>query len=102
LYGQKTVTRASPRILVSGDTTPTLDDPVDGTVSATPNLQITRTTDKNELTSMFGDSSRTMTATWTSSGSPVLNTAACNNYPEFCSRKYSNITEVCAQMLLLR
>lgn len=26
----------------------------------------------------------------------MSNTAACNNYPEFCNRKYSNITEVCA------
>lgn len=24
----------------------------------------------------------------------VVNTRACNNYPEFCSRKYSNITEI--------
>lgn len=25
-----------------------------------------------------------------------MNTVPCNNYPEFCNRKYSNITEVCA------
>ncbi|KAF2142593.1 uncharacterized protein K452DRAFT_226630 [Aplosporella prunicola CBS 121167] len=40
----------------------------------------------------------TMNATSTSSSSAELptNTQACNGYPEFCSRKYSNITEVCA------
>ena len=27
---------------------------------------------------------------------PTQNTTPCNGYPEFCSRKYSNITEVCA------
>lgn len=37
-----------------------------------------------------------MTASATS-GSPMpSNTQACNNYPEFCTRKYSNITEICA------
>lgn len=38
----------------------------------------------------------TASATRTSTGSRPTNTQACNNYPEFCNRKYSNITEVCA------
>ncbi|KXL43395.1 hypothetical protein M433DRAFT_145174 [Acidomyces richmondensis BFW] len=32
----------------------------------------------------------------TSSAAQPVNTVPCNNYPEFCTRKYSNITEVCA------
>jgi len=31
-----------------------------------------------------------------SSAATASNTVACNNYPEFCNRQYSNITEVCA------
>lgn len=31
-----------------------------------------------------------------STAAPPKNTQPCNNYPEFCDRKYSNITEVCA------
>lgn len=36
------------------------------------------------------------TASQTSSSALPTNTQACNNYPEFCSRKYSNITYVAA------
>ena len=36
------------------------------------------------------------TATATSSSTQPTNTTPCNNYPEFCSRKYGNITEVAA------
>ena len=36
------------------------------------------------------------TATSTSSSAQPTNTTPCNNYPEFCSRKYGNITEVSA------
>lgn len=32
----------------------------------------------------------------TASSAPPTNTQACNNYPEFCSRKYSNITYITA------
>lgn len=32
----------------------------------------------------------------TSTAATPENTQPCNNYPEFCNRKYSNITEVCA------
>ncbi|KAL1612443.1 hypothetical protein SLS60_000670 [Paraconiothyrium brasiliense] len=35
------------------------------------------------------------TATTSTTAAPV-NTQPCNNYPELCNRKYSNITEVCA------
>ena len=93
--GQRTVTSTGPRIFVSGDRTLTLNSE-NGTASATSNSQITRTTNTNELTQISGNSNRTMTATGTSSAPPVMNTAACNNHPEFCNRKYSNITEVAA------
>lgn len=93
--GQRTVTSTGPRIFVSGDRTLTLNSE-NGTASATSNSQITRTTNTNELTQLSGNSNRTMTATGTSSAPAVTNTAACNNYPEFCNRKYSNITEVAA------
>lgn len=35
-------------------------------------------------------------ATTTTSSVAPVNTQSCNNYPEFCNRRYSNITEVCA------
>ncbi|KAL8953731.1 MAG: hypothetical protein Q9222_000413 [Ikaeria aurantiellina] len=41
-----------------------------------------------------GTANRTSTSTSTSARS--TNTQPCNNYPEFCTRKYSNITEVAA------
>lgn len=40
--------------------------------------------------------SNSTTASSTSTAARPTNTQACNNYPEFCSRQYSNITEVCA------
>jgi len=36
------------------------------------------------------------TASQTSTAVAPVNTQPCNGYPEFCSRKYSNITQVCA------
>ncbi|KAJ6048834.1 uncharacterized protein N7446_011517 [Penicillium canescens] len=36
------------------------------------------------------------TATNTATKSPVVNTRPCNGYPEFCTKKYSNITMVTA------
>jgi hypothetical protein len=36
------------------------------------------------------------TSTSTSSSAQPTNTTPCNNYPEFCSRQYGNITEVAA------
>jgi hypothetical protein len=92
--GQRTVT-TQPHIYVSGGRTVTMNSE-NGTAALTSNSQITRTTQTNALTQINGDSNRTMTATGTSSAPTMMNTAACNNYPEFCNRKYSNITEVCA------
>ncbi|KAF1928768.1 PLC-like phosphodiesterase [Didymella exigua CBS 183.55] len=46
----------------------------------------------------IGGGNRTRTPTGSATGSAALpqNTQACNNYVEFCNRKYSNITEVAA------
>ena len=47
-------------------------------------------------TVVTGTGSRNTTATSTSTFPQPTNTTPCNNYPEFCLRKYSNITEVSA------
>lgn len=50
-------------------------------------------------TTLAGNSSITLSATassTTASEPPPQNTQPCNNYPEFCTRKYSNITMVAA------
>jgi hypothetical protein len=48
--------------------------------------------------SSHSNSTRTSAAagTGTSSSAQPTNTTPCNNYPEFCNRKYGNITEVVA------
>ncbi|KAI1641260.1 PLC-like phosphodiesterase [Biscogniauxia mediterranea] len=69
-----------------------------GTANATSDdatVQATKTT----ITFLTGSAQSTTTQTgnfsMTSSPTPtVTNTQPCNNYAEFCSRKYSNITEV--------
>jgi len=61
----------------------------------------TATDTTNTITFLTGTAQGTTTlagnfsTTTSSSATPtVTNTQPCNNYPEFCSRKYSNITEV--------
>jgi len=49
----------------------------------------------NGTSTIFPNTTASATRTAASSTRPT-NTQACNNYPEFCNRKYSNITEVCA------
>lgn len=48
-------------------------------------------------TSLNGTMTGNSTASRTSSSAVPINTQACNNYAEFCSRKYSNITYVGAR-----
>ncbi|TAQ91408.1 hypothetical protein B7494_g256 [Chlorociboria aeruginascens] len=43
-----------------------------------------------------GNSTSSSTAAFTSSSATPTNVTPCNNYPEFCSRSYGNITEVSA------
>lgn len=42
------------------------------------------------------------TATTTMTSATPTNTQPCNGYPEFCNRKYSNITEVAAHNAAFR
>ena len=78
-----------------------------GTMTASNQTQaITTTSDSLTLlvggggggTTVIGNNSMNATATTTSTAttSPVVNTRPCNDYPEFCARKYSNITMVAA------
>ncbi|KAF2642262.1 PLC-like phosphodiesterase [Massarina eburnea CBS 473.64] len=53
-----------------------------------------RTTELSQITG--GTRTSNATATGTTSTARPTNTQPCNNFAEFCSRKYSNITEVCA------
>lgn len=56
---------------------------INGTVTLSSHLNSTTTTSSG-------------TASSTSAAAVATNTRPCNGYPEFCNRKYSNITEVCA------
>lgn len=49
-------------------------------------------------TTVLGNASASATANSTSkpASTPVINTQPCNGYPEFCAKKYSNITMVAA------
>ncbi|KAI7277753.1 PLC-like phosphodiesterase [Hortaea werneckii] len=60
-----------------------------------------RTTTQTITTITGGDSTTSTRTTGaatssTSTGPIPSNTVPCNNYPEFCSRQYSNITQICA------
>ena len=72
--------------------TSTLSSDITTGISGTQSIQ---TTHHQNVTQLTGASSHTASST-TSSAPAATNTVPCNNYPEFCSRKYSNITEVCA------
>lgn len=61
--------------------------------SANGTSQVTRLTGG---ISSKASNATTTTSTKTTSSVAAVNTQPCNNYVEFCSRKYSNITEVAA------
>ena len=61
--------------------------------------QVTRHTTSHKLTLIGGsptNSTNNGSASATTSSAAASNTVPCNNYPQFCNRKYSNITEVCS------
>lgn len=70
--------------------------------STSSNSQITRSSTSQSLFQIGGatpasaSNGTSSAASSTSSAALPSNTLPCNNYPEFCERKYSNITEVCA------
>jgi hypothetical protein len=72
--------------------TSTLSSDITSGISGTQSVQ---TTHHQNVTQITGERSGTPSSTTSSAPLPT-NTVPCNNYPEFCSRKYSNITEVCA------
>jgi len=76
-----------------------------GTMTSSGNATLVTTT-SNSLTLLVGGAgtttignnsmNATATASGTSTSTSVVNTQPCNDYPEFCARKYSNITMVAA------
>ncbi|QIW98249.1 hypothetical protein AMS68_003767 [Peltaster fructicola] len=66
--------------------------------SSSSNTRSTTTSTTLAVTNLVGgtQSSANDTASATSSSARPSNTLPCNNYPEFCNRQYSNITQVCA------
>lgn len=78
--------------------TGTISGVVSGTMASNATASITST--QSPLTQVIGGTRTTgisgnMTTT-TSTASQPSNTQPCNNYPELCTRRYSNITEVAA------
>ncbi|KAL2836148.1 PLC-like phosphodiesterase [Aspergillus pseudoustus] len=79
-------------------------------VTATPGSNITvanatTTSTSDTVTVLMGGqttisgnatNNATQTSSHTPSATPVVNTQPCNGWPEFCNRKYSNITMVAA------
>ncbi|KAF2736363.1 PLC-like phosphodiesterase [Polyplosphaeria fusca] len=71
-----------------------------GATNATASTSAPSSSEEDPLTLIGGRTptvvSGNMTVTATTQAPQPTNTQPCNNYPEFCNRKYSNITEVCA------
>lgn len=82
-----TITLSSSSSAGNGTATSSLRPAGNGTSSST-------TTSKGSI--VVSASRPASTGSSTISSAAPTNTAACNNYPEFCTRKYSNITQVCA------
>lgn len=90
--GTNDVDTASPQVSTSsGTNTPaiTLLAGFSGVITGTGDE--TLVVDRNATTT---GTERNSTSTSTSA--QPTNTQPCNNFPEFCERRYSNITEVCA------
>lgn len=85
-YGSQSVVTGS--TTSSSETTTTT-----GTGTGTSGTQSIQTTQHQNVTQISRSS---QTGSSTSTAPTASNTVPCNNYPEFCGRKYSNITEVCA------
>ncbi|KAK4958386.1 hypothetical protein LTR10_004813 [Elasticomyces elasticus] len=105
--GQSTVSTASSLIEVSGTSSATgsasNSEANNATASSTSTSysQITRSQTTQSVLNIAGTASSTSsngtaTASSTLSAALPVNTLPCNGYPEFCNRRYSNITEVCA------
>ena len=64
--------------------------------STSTSISLLRGTKGASATTSSSNSTSNSTASRTSTGAGPTNTQPCNNYPEFCSRSYSNITFVAA------
>lgn len=93
--------------LSNGDSSVLVSSTITGNSSATSTgNQTVVTTTSDSLTVLIGGAgtttlgnssmNATATTTGTATATPVVNTRPCNNYAEFCQRKYSNITMVAA------
>ncbi|OJJ83380.1 PI-PLC domain-containing protein [Aspergillus glaucus CBS 516.65] len=76
-----------------------------GVESATGNASSSYTTTSDSVTMLVGGMHTTVlgnasasatNATSRPTSTPVVNTQPCNGYPEFCAKKYSNVTMVAA------
>ncbi|KAK9782595.1 putative Secreted protein [Seiridium cardinale] len=77
----------------------TLSDTDSTTISSNSTVSQSKVSTTDTRTFLTGGSTSTASGnfsstTVTSATATVTNTRPCNNYPEFCNRKYSNITEV--------
>jgi len=74
--------------------------PISGSTTLAANItQVRQSTATDTRTYLTGDATSTIpsnhsTSATTSSLPTFTNTKPCNNWPEFCNRRYSNITEV--------
>ena len=64
--------------------------------SSSPNNSSTPTTELSQIGGGTRTANGTATGTAASTAARPSNTQPCNNYAQFCGRKYSNVTEVCA------
>ena len=87
---------------ISGLSSSLATDNATGTATSSDDVVVIRTTETS-VTYLTGSKTakptNTMSGNFTASSTSietptVTNTQPCNNYPEFCMRKYSNITEV--------
>ncbi|TVY41485.1 putative secreted protein, partial [Lachnellula cervina] len=81
-------------ITTSNDSTATGSDKSTVSSSSASQVLLSGLPKTSSTTSL--NSTTNATSTSTSSSTLPTNTTPCNNYPEFCSRKYGNITEVSA------
>lgn len=94
--GQITLTSGNATITVNANATGLYPN-----ATTSSNSQITRATTSPSLIEIGGSATSTATngtarASSTSSSARPTNTTPCNGHPEFCNRKFSNITNVAA------
>ncbi|KAK4551970.1 hypothetical protein LTR86_010762 [Recurvomyces mirabilis] len=95
--GQSTLSSSSTSISSYGEASNSTATS-NATATSSSNSQAMTSSSSQSLFAIGGTVSATGTATGSRTSTATLpsNTLPCNNYPEFCNRKYSNITEVCA------